>query len=235
MRHLFVFVLVLGILPQFVLGSVLPIAENDVVKVRITQPDLVLPRVGGIDLMVNGTALNHSTPGFDDGVWAGCYLADIQDSAGSQIASAYKSFCMNALVDPPMAYTSAVAAAAAPSALEWMWGTYYDEVITDAVKAAAFQLAYWEVMHENSGTYDLASGSFYMYNLVTTSANNNGATFNSLVGYANTYLNSNTWTDKAELLLLPANGYQPFIVETVPEPATMVLLGLGTLLLRRKN
>ena len=234
MKKLVVLVLVLGILPQLVLGSVLPISENDIVKVKISSA-LVAPKVGGIDLMVNGTAVNHSTPGLDDGVWAGCYLADIQDSSSNQIALAYKSFCMNALLDPPFTYTAVTAVAATPAAFEWMWGTYYDEVVSDPVKAAAFQLAYWEVTHETSGIYDVASGSFYMSNLVTTSVNNNGATFNDLVSYANVYLTSNTWTNRAELLMLPANGYQPFIIEIVPEPATMALLGLGGLLLSRRK
>jgi len=230
----FVVLVLVGVLPQLVFGTVLPISEGDVVKVRISSA-LVSPLVGGIDLMINGTVINHSTPGFGDGVWAGCYLADIQDAASNQIALAYKSFCMDALLDPPFAYTAVTAVAATPAALEWMWGTYYDEVVSDAVKAAAFQLAYWEVMHETSGSYDIASGSFYMTNLVTSSANNNGATFNSLVSYANTYLDNNTWTDKAELLLLPSDGEQPFIVE-VPEPATMALLGLGGMLfIRRKK
>ncbi|OHB54753.1 MAG: hypothetical protein A2Y07_05895 [Planctomycetes bacterium GWF2_50_10] len=234
MKKLIVLSLVLGILPQFVLGTVLPISENDIVKVRLSSA-FVEPRVGGIDLMVNGTAVGHSTPGFGDGVWAGCYLADIQDSSSNQIALEYKSFCMNALLDPPFEYTAVTAVAATPESFEWMWGTYYDQVVTDAVKAAAFQLAYWEVTHETSGTYDVASGTFYMSNLVTASANNNGATFNDLVSYANTYLTSSTWTDKAELLLLPASGCQPFIVEIVPEPATVALLGLGGLFLNRRK
>jgi hypothetical protein len=220
--------LVVGFLTQSVFGTILPIVENEVVQIQINSA-LVSPLVGGIDLMVNGTAVGHSTSGFNDGVWAGCYLADIRDSSSSQIATAYKSFCMNALLDPPFSYTSATATAAA-STLEWMWGTYYDEVVADPVKAAAFQLAYWEVVHETSGTYDISDGSFYMTKLVTTSANNNGATFDDLVAYANTYLDSSTWTDKADLLVLNAPGYQAFIVE-VPEPATIALLGMGALVL----
>jgi hypothetical protein len=220
-------------LSQFAVGSILPITEGQIVKTKLGS-GFVVPRVGGIDLMVNGTTVDHSTPGFDDGVWAGCYLADIQSSSGTQIAVAYKSFCMNALLDPPFSYTNATAVAASPEALEWMWGTHYDEVITNAVKAAAFQLAYWEIVHETSGIYDVSSGSFYMSNLVTSSSNINGATFASLVSYANQYLNSSTWTDKAELLTLNQNGYQPFIVE-IPEPLTITLFALGGMLLKKKH
>ncbi|MHB0947209.1 MAG: PEP-CTERM sorting domain-containing protein [Sedimentisphaerales bacterium] len=232
MKKIVLLILVAGILPQFAISSILPIAENETVKVRLAA-GYVIPKVGGIDLMVNGTEVGYAS-GMGDGVWAGCYLADIQDSTSIQIANAYKSFCMNALLDPPFSYANATAVAAVPAALEWMWGTYYDDVIDNAVQAAAFQLAYWEVMHETVGSWDIASGSFYLLGLNTSSSNNNGATFANLVSYANTYLNSNTWTQKAELLILPATGYQPFIVE-IPEPATMCLLGLGGLLLRRKK
>ena len=232
MKKIVLLILVVGILQQFAIGSILPIAENETVKVRIAS-GLVVPKVGGIDLMVDGTEVGYAS-GMSDGVWAGCYLVDIQDSTSIQIANAYKSFCMDALLDPPFDYANATAVAATPAALEWMWGTYYDDVIDNAVEAAAFQLAYWEVMHETSGSWDVAGGSFYLFDLNTSSSNNNGATIANLVSYANTYLNSSTWTQKAELLMLPAAGCQPFIVE-IPEPATMAILGLGGLLLRRKK
>jgi hypothetical protein len=220
--------LAVGLLSRSVFGDILPITEGQTVKMQLSS-GWVSPLVGGIDLNVNGTIIDHSTPGFDDGVWAGCYLADIQDSSSNQIATAYKSFCLDAAHDPPFSYANATATAASAD-LEWMWGTYYDEVVADPVKAAAFQLAYWEVVHETSGIYDISSGSFSMTNLVTSSSNNNGATFAALVSYANTYLNSSTWTDRADLLVLTttATGYQPFIVE-VPEPSTFGLLAIGAL------
>ena len=64
--------------------------------------------------------------------------------------------------------------------------------------------------------------------LFTTSANNNGATFSGLVSLANGYLDSTSWTETAELVLLDDGSHQPFLVE-VPEPSTIVMLIIGLL------
>ena len=205
-------------------GMQFDIAEGDVVNVKLGS-GLVNPKVGGVEVNLNGTTIGYSVG--NDAIWAGCYLMDVQG-----IATNYKSFCMNVQKDPAFTYV-AHTASAANTDIEAMWGTYYDDVVNDFIKAAAFQLAIWEIIHEN-GSYDITSGNFYFQALYTSSPNNNGATFEGLVGLANSYLNSSNWTTSANLVMLTAGAYQPFIAE-VPEPATMVLLGLGGLLLRKRK
>ena len=60
-----------------------------------------------------------------DALWAGCYLFDIEN-----MATAYKSFCMDATVGVTMTYTQHTAYSPT-AAMESMWGTYYDDVIGD--------------------------------------------------------------------------------------------------------
>ena len=212
-------------------ASLLPFSANETIEYKIATPELVSPKVGGIDLMVNGTEVGYIN-GMNDGVWAGCHLADIKKDS-DQIVTNYKTFCMNALTDPPFSYTQAKAVNAAPE-FEWIWGTYYDSIVNNAIQAAAFQLAYWEIIHETSGTYDIENGSFYLLHLNTNSPNNNNATWSDIVNNANLYLDSTKWTTQAELLLIEGNNKQGFVAE-IPEPATMLLLSIGGFVLYRKK
>ncbi len=209
-------------------ASTVPISIGDTVNAKLNIDNWVCvdPKVGGIEVNLNGTTIGYNVG--NDAVWAGCYLVDIEN-----MVSKYKSFCMDVTMDPAVSYTGHTAYAVA-SDIEKMWATYYDSVVDDASEAAAFQLALWEMVHETGGTYDISSGGFYLEALNTSSSNNNGATFSGLINLANNYLDSGNWTGQASLVKLYDGDNQPFIVE-VPEPTTLALFGLGGLLLRRKR
>jgi hypothetical protein len=187
--------------------------------------------VGGVRASLNNVIYGYSSDGVnvgDDAVWIGCYLLDIQG-----VVDNYKTFCMDLRDDVTFSYTEHTAYNTL-SSIESMWGTFYDEVVTDPVKAGAFQLAVWELVHETNTTKDVSSGAFHMESLNTSSGNNNGATYADLVTLANYYVNSANWTTSADLIMLDDGTYQPFVV-AVPEPATIGLLAFCSLsMLRRK-
>ena len=189
---------------------------------------LVDPKVGGIDVTYNGTVYG---PAYDDRIWAGCYVIDVEN-----IVEDYAGFCMDVTLDPAQSSFVSHTAMSVSSDFEYMWGTYYDDIFdgagNDSVEAAAFQLAVWEIVHEGSGTYDVSTGDFYLSALNTGSANNNGATMASLIAQANIYLDSGSWTTRATLAALTADGYQPLLV-AIPEPATMSLLALSGMAMLR--
>lgn len=226
---------------QASIASILDLQAGDQVKAALDGA-LVSPRVGGITLQLDGQTYgvagsNHYVgPG---GVWAGVYLVDIYDLSNTLIFDNYPSVCMDIKTEPVRGATQVHTVLDNVAAdMEKMWATYHGSVVGDAVKAAAFQLAVWEIMHEDVGTngYDLGAGDFLLYSLNTGDVDNNGATLSGLISQANAYLNSGNWTADTNLMSLYREGYQPLAVE-VPEPATMILLVLGglTLLARRRR
>jgi hypothetical protein len=115
--------------------------------------------------------------------------------------------------------------------LQELWGRYYDPAWTGSgsftstqnTKAAAFAAAVWEIVYEKVPT------SPAQYNVTTTGSS--GAAGFRVEGVdsilANTWLHSLNGTGpKAQLAVLTNAGHQDFLV-AVPEPATLVLLGLG--------
>jgi hypothetical protein len=104
--------------------------------------------------------------------------------------------------------------------LKKLWAAYRDSIGTDAVKAAAFQVAVWEVVYEDIGTYDTSAGDFYI-NTVSSTAN-------SVRTQANTWLNFlSSLTMQANLAALSSESYQDQLV-VVPTP-TGVTAGAGLL------
>ncbi len=115
--------------------------------------------------------------------------------------------------------------------LQELWGRYYDPAwtgsgsftSTENTQAAAFAAAVWEIVYEDVPTLPL------QWN-VTADGSSGVAGFrvegvDSIL--ANTWLHSLNGTGpKSQLAVLTNAGHQDFLV-AVPEPATLVLLGLG--------
>ncbi|MBN1975453.1 MAG: PEP-CTERM sorting domain-containing protein [Sedimentisphaerales bacterium] len=125
--------------------------------------------------------------------------------------------------------------------LQELWGRYYDpgwvtgDTYTDKQnsQAAVFAACIWEIVHENF------SGNPLAWDVTVDGTPGTG-------GFASDYVNSiiaNNWLHSldgtgpmADLRIFSYDGMQDFLV-AVPEPATMVLLGMGSALglLRRKK
>lgn len=111
------------------------------------------------------------------------------------------------------------------TALERLWANAYGLIDTN-IESAAFQLAIWELVYDNaaSGAYDLTTGLFQILPSTAAAAN--------AVALANSWLNdainAPTWTATQSLVILHNDEYQDLLAPTsVPEPMTMLLLGMG--------
>lgn len=208
---------------------------GDVLQVTLTG-DWVTPRVNGITLTLDGQT--YGMPGSDhspggEGIWAGLYRIDVKNLAGETLAGNYPTVCLDVTVDPAKVLEEHNVIAASNS-LKWLWGTYYDTINNDPLKAAAFQMAAWEIMHETSGTWNITDGNFGLYELTLTTQNST-ISETDLTTQTNAYLNTSLWTKKANLLIVSEDDKQPFLIE-VPEPLSLVILTLGAVaIVRRKS
>jgi len=102
-------------------------------------------------------------------------------------------------------------------AISDLYNTWFVDSLGSSTKAAAFQIALWEIAFDSGA--NLGAGSF---RLNTASA--------AVTNQANTYLNSALWTPGADVGVILRVGSQDLVLR-VPEPATAILLGASLLLL----
>ncbi|MEO9826211.1 MAG: VPLPA-CTERM sorting domain-containing protein [Paracoccaceae bacterium] len=99
-----------------------------------------------------------------------------------------------------------------------LFSAAYDQV-TDALSAAAFQVALWEVVAENSGAFDLTDGNHYL------------ATGGDVTALGNIFLGdmANAETGRYAYTTYVNDGQDQISVSEVPLPASALLLlaGLG--------
>jgi len=165
--------------------------------------------------VVGWTGLGQYVPG-----WGFCLELPQEGKSGWLDLIALDQAPLPPLYGTPMGMTKA-------DAIRELWGRFFDPAWKtggDPGKAEAFSAAIWEIIYETDATWDVSSGTgFYATNLDATQAN--------------TWLSALDGTGpKADnLVALSRDDGQDYVVE-IPEPATMLVLGLGGLLrLRKKN
>ena len=118
-------------------------------------------------------------------------------------------------------------------AIRELWGRHFSTNFTNQ-EGAAFQLAVWEIVYEDSDDWN-----------VTSRLDDTGFKAEKL-GADATFILANSWLatldgtgPRAQLVGLTNDNLQDFVVEIVPAPGAILLAGIGTSLVgwlrRRKN
>lgn len=141
-------------------------------------------------------------------------------------------------------YTVGSFSAPQAAALQGLFSTSYAG-LSNAYQQAAFQVAVWEITHENeSATFSVSpnNGSFFFTGLsdiaVTGAADLNADFTNQVNGYLSA-ANAYTGPARYQLTRLDHKGFQDLVVATaVPEPSRYALLlaglfGMGLIVRRR--
>lgn len=129
--------------------------------------------------------------------------------------------------------TAQVFSASQSLAIERLYTAYHDQVDTPASKAA-FQLALWEVVHENGSNWSLTTGNFRVTSNGTARdmANQWLSNLDSIESQFSLYVLTNANSQNQ----LVFSGVPLDTPTPVPAPATIGLFGLGALwLLRRRK
>jgi hypothetical protein len=115
--------------------------------------------------------------------------------------------------------------------LSELYGKYYSDAGTSNLKAAAFQLAVWDIVYndsliQNDGTISGTAAFTFSYN--SNDAGFSTANANALPGQITTYLKDLGSDPKADLRVLDStSGNQNQLVLAAPEPSSLVLAGIG--------
>jgi hypothetical protein len=142
------------------------------VLVLTVTPALALPTVGDIVTVQTlgyyaAENLNVVSPVYTGGAIAGLDTISVDGEI-------FRTFCID-IADPrpinPATY-DVVELADAPDPVDYnmgdakaaeiksLWGMAYDSIGSDSTKAAGFGAALWEIIYEDSMSYDLSSGTF---------------------------------------------------------------------------
>jgi hypothetical protein len=176
-----------------------------------------------INSFTNGVGLSHTNPLGSAGSSTTAYCVDLQTLIYGNTTATWDVELLDAAPTAgPMGGTKA-------NKVTDLLVKHESSVGSDAAKAAALQAAIWEVIYENTSTYDVTSGGLYLSGLSA-----------SAVSYANLWLSepvtSDYTTDKTYALLqigtqdfgwiLPGSRTPP-----VPEPITMfsAFMAIGSL------
>jgi hypothetical protein len=105
----------------------------------------------------------------------------------------------------------------------------------DNINALSLSLSLWEIMYDFDGTLaslDLGTGRFRM----SASSDSDPATFANVQGWLGSLVLPNQYQGPLpQLVYLTSRTQQDLIGEVVPEPATLLLLAMGGLTLRRRR
>lgn len=198
-------------------------------------------RGSGHSAAVSITVMNGASTLFSGSVMAGELNWSWLDGTPPGFTTDFYSYCIDAtqyLRDPQYVTVRTMDAFANGSAnagakVSWLFNTYASTIRDSGTntQAAALQIAIWEALYDTS--QNLGDGSF---RIGTTGAIRTQAETYLTALYSNNYLGSTaTWLDVDGGNSNPIYRGQDQITHGVPEPSTLLLMGVAGLALARRR
>ncbi len=203
--------------------------------------DVIDFRGSGHAAAVGITVLNGSTTLFSGNVMAGELNWSWLSPTPEGFVQNFYTYCVDAtqyLRDPQYVTVRSTDSFTAGSAnagakVSWLFNSFASTIRTSGtnIQAAALQLAIWEALYDTS--QNLSGGSFR--------TNASGAILTQTQSYltalySSAYLGSRaTWLDVDGANSNPAYRGQDQITHSVPEPSTLMMMGLASLALFRRR